>query len=348
MTEPIVTGLDESFGHQLVASRAQTEHMTPRWAERTYYLLHVNEGLTINFGRQLYMHDGHWWGFTAAATTERQDSLRLKEPYAVGDNPDVPQVGPMTLEVREPLTDIRLAFESPGFPLSYDLTFEGRFAPVAHQPTLIEKDGTVVTHTVSFFQSGWFSGVVDYDGVTHTVERRPGFRDRSWGFRKHDGSPGRGFVVFVGCETPDEALYMLLLETASGRRAYSGGWISSDRGAVDLLVSAEHDLVFEDNLCTGGVFDVEFADSGRRRLEFTTENRLYLSGVGYSPDPKRREAGIESFDLTDPATVRAIDGQNDQGCRFLLDGVDGHGYVETGLGTHARYRPDDQPADAPR
>jgi hypothetical protein len=343
LSEPAVTGLDESFGHQLVASRSQTEHLTPRWAERTYYLLHVDDELTINAGRQLYMHDGHWWAFTAAATPEQQDSFRLKAPYAAGDDPDGAEVGPLRLDVAQPLEEIRLAFESPEFPLAYDLTFTGRFPPVAHKPTLIEKDGQVVTHTVSFFQSGWFSGVVTYDGVEHEVDRRAGFRDRSWGFRKHDGSPQRGLVVFVGCETETEALYLLLLETASGRRAYTGGWISKSGAPVDTLVSAEHDLLFEGNLLVRGRFDLQFAASGGRTLEFEVENRLYLSAVGYSPDPARRQTGHERLDLRDPATVRSFDGQNDQGCGFSLDGVPGHGYVETGLGVHAGYRPGDSP-----
>ena len=48
--------------------------------------------------------------------------------------------------------------------------------------------------------------------------------------------------------------------------------------------------------------------------------------------------------MTRPEVVAALDGQNDNACRFRVEGVEGHGYVETGLGIHARYRP--QPRDA--
>ena len=37
-----------------------------------------------------------------------------------------------------------------------------------------------------------------------------------------------------------------------------------------------------------------------------------------------------------------LDGQVDHGCSFRLDGVEGHGYVETGVGVHTRYRPEEQ------
>ncbi|HEX4437973.1 MAG TPA: hypothetical protein VH061_14380 [Solirubrobacteraceae bacterium] len=334
-----LTPLDESFAHQLVAPRSRTQHETPRWAERAYYLLHVDEGLTLNAGRQLYPHDGRWWVFAAAATGSVQHNLRAELPFTTGEDPDVARVGPLRMEVIEPLSVVRLVLEESGFPLSYDLTFRARFPAHAHEPTLIERDGEIVTHSMSFFQSGLFTGVVKLDGREWQIADRAGFRDRSWGFRKHDGSPGRGLVVFVSCETAGEVVHLLLLETASGRRAYTAGWITSPAG-IQTLVAADHDLEFADGLLRGGRFVLEMADGSERVMTCEVENRLYLSGVGYSADPAVRQPGTSSFDLLDRDLVHRIDGQNDNGARFTLDGEPGHGYVETGLGTHARYKPE--------
>lgn len=333
-----LTLLDESFAHQLVAPRSRTQYETPRWAERAYYLLHVDQGLTLNAGRQLYAHAGRWWVFAAAATGSVQHNLRVELPFVPGEDPDAAQVGPLRIEVIEPLSVVRLVLEEPGFPLSYDLTFRARFPAHAHEPTLIERDGEVVTHSMSFFQSGLFNGTVKLDGREWQIADRAGFRDRSWGFRKHDGSPGRGLVVFVSCETDEEVVHLLLLETASGRRAYTAGWITSSAG-IQTLAAADHDLEFADGLLTGGRFVLETADGSERVLSCEVENRLYLSGVGYSADPTAREPGTSSFELLDRQTVSRIDGQNDNGASFTLDGEPGYGYVETGLGTHARYRP---------
>lgn len=74
-------------------------------------------------------------------------------------------------------------------------------------------------------------------------------------------------------------------------------------------------------------------------LSCETENRLFLSEVGYSADPERTRPARTTVDLTQSAERTRLDGQIDHGCRFDLDGRSGHGYVETGLGTHARYRP---------
>ena len=68
---------------------------------------------------------------------------------------------------------------------------------------------------------------------------------------------------------------------------------------------------------------------------------MYLSAVGYTADPAGKAPGRDRHDVTDAAVRARLDGQIDNGSRFTLDGVDGHGYVETGLGVHARYRPEE-------
>jgi hypothetical protein len=80
------------------------------------------------------------------------------------------------------------------------------------------------------------------------------------------------------------------------------------------------------------------ADGAERRLSFGAEARLFLAGVGYSADRARRAPGRDTFEMT-PENEELLRGQTDHGCAFDLDGVPGHGYVETGLGTHARYLP---------
>jgi hypothetical protein len=73
-------GLDESFGHQLVAPRSRTLYDDERWAERAYYLLHLGD-LTLNAGRQLYSNAGVWRIFAADA---RRWSTAKADGYPVG------------------------------------------------------------------------------------------------------------------------------------------------------------------------------------------------------------------------------------------------------------------------
>jgi hypothetical protein len=325
----------------MVAPRATTEHDHPRWADRGYFLLDVNDGLTINAGRQLYRNAGHWTVFAAGATPDREVCLRARPGFERQDDPDAATVGPLTLEVERPLSRIHLVLAEDDFPLSYDLSFEARFPAVAHDPTLIEKDGTMLTHSMSFFQSGLFNGTVKLDDEVHEVVDRAGFRDRSWGVRSHDGSPTRGLVLFVAAEFEDEALYVLVHETGRGRRAFTDGWSMTPEGVVDTVIDAEHDLRFAEAWSEGGRMELTMRSGKRRAIEFETKTRLFLSGVGYSPDPAAKNPGSDDFDLNDPEMPRRLEGQTDHGSVFHENGRTGHGYVEIGRGTHPRYRPQD-------
>lgn len=340
MSAPL-TELDELYRHQLVAPAAAVLHEHPAWAERCYHLLDLGEGIVLDAGRAVYPHAGRRTAFIGFTDGRTQHCLRVAEPFAVGEDPDRPIVGPVRIEAVKPLQEVRIAVDDPGFPVSVDLTYSARFPPVASEPNRIERDGQVLTEYMNFFQSGCYSGTVLVDGRRHVVRDRPGFRDRGWGLRKHEGAPGRGLVVFCGCELPEQALYLLLYETASGRRVFTNGWLIGRGGVLDLLADAEHDLNFERTLLTGGELQLVFRSGRRVALRFEVAGRLYLSGVGYSSEARRALPGVDRFDVSDPRVIAELDGQNDNACVFRFEGASGHGYVETGLGVHARYRPTD-------
>jgi hypothetical protein len=339
---PAVSALDESYRHQLVAPARITAHTDPAWAERCYHLLFVDEGLMLDTGRAVNPYAGSRKAFAGISTGREEHSLRVAEPATAGDDPDRPDTGPVRIEVIEPLEEIRLVLEEPGFPASFDLRYRARFAPVATEPNRIEVGGEVVTDYMNFFQSGLYSGTVVVDGETRTISERAGFRDRGWGLRKHEGAPRRGLVLACMCELPDAALYVLLYETASGRRAFTNGWLVDSSGVRDTVATAEHDLELDGTLLRSGRVALGFASGASGTLEIEVRNRLFLSAVGYSADPAAARPGSERHDLTDPAVVAALDGQVDHGCNFRFEGEQGHGYVETGVGVHTRYRPDEQ------
>jgi hypothetical protein len=335
-----LTAPDESYTHQLVAPAAVTQHVRPGWAERCYHLLHVGGSTILQTGRALYPHAGRRSGFAGVTTGTVQHALRVAEPFHHGDDPDRPSVGPLRIEAVRPLEEIRLVLDEPGFRLAFDLTYRARFAPVATQPNRIERDGQVVTEYMNLFQSGLYSGTVAIDGEEHRVSDRAGFRDRGWGLRKHEGAPRRGLVVACFCELPDRAIYTILYETASGRRAFTNGWVLDERGVADTVVAAEHDLRWDGTLLAGGRLELELASGAEQVVELDVVGRIFLSTAGYTLDEERMRPGRESYDVTDPDVVALLDGQNDNACRFRVDGVEGHGYVETGLGVHERYRPE--------
>jgi len=335
-----VTAADESFSHQLPLPQLHTLHESPAWGDRCYHQLHVDD-LTVCAGRQLYVHDRRRYAFFSVATPQAQYCLRAAAPFTPGDDPDEPRVGGVSIEVVRPLEEVRLVADDPASPVSMDLTYEARFPPTASSRHTIAPRGEVVTDYVNFFQSGWYSGVITVEGTEHRLDRRAGFRDRGWGLRKHEGSGRRGFMASVWCELADAAVYLIFFETAAGGRAFTNGWLFADGALQDTVDAVEHDLVLDGTLVERGSFDVTWSSGRRMTVAFDTVSRCYLAGIGYALDPAFKAPGVEVYDLTDPAVVARLDGQNDQGAVFTVDGEPGHGYVETGVGVHPRYRPED-------
>ena len=68
-------------------------------------------------------------------------------------------MGPVTIEVLEPLRVIRLGVATEA--VTADLTFTARFPAVATEPHVVRRDGVVVTDYMNFFQSGTYDGWVD-------------------------------------------------------------------------------------------------------------------------------------------------------------------------------------------
>jgi hypothetical protein len=338
-----VTARDESYGHQLVAPREHTQHDDPNWQERCYHLLFASDELILDMGRAVWPHAGLRRAFLGVSTGRVQHAVRVDAPFGAGDDPDEPVVAGIEVRPVVPLREVELRYGDPDGSLALELTYRARFDPVAGTPLLVEQDGAVATHYMNFFQSGVYDGWVEVDGRRHEVRGRRGFRDRGWGVRKHEGAPRRGLVLALMAEFAQRALYLLLFETASGRRVLQDGWLIEDGGRVAHVTAIEHDLVFGDNddgLLRSGAVRIALDDGRALDVGIDSRVRLFLSAVGYHPDPERRAPGREEHDLTDPAVVEALRGQTDHGCVFTLDGETGHGYVETGLGVHVRYRPE--------
>lgn len=95
------------------------------------------------------------------------------------------QVGPIGIEIVEPLQKLRLTVDSPDHGIRADMLFDGRATPI-EEPRFIIRNGprTVMDYT-RLTQSGRWTGWLDFQG--RRMELKPethmGTRDRSWGIR---------------------------------------------------------------------------------------------------------------------------------------------------------------------
>ncbi len=120
---------------------------------------------------------------------------------------------------------------------------------------------------MNFYQSGYYEGTIEVDGRRYEIEPVAGFRDRGWGMRKHEGAPRRGFVLFAALEFADAAMWLLLYESASGKRQFTNGWLAGPDGIRDTVTALDHRLELDGTTLRSGALDLEFASGARRSLD---------------------------------------------------------------------------------
>ncbi len=153
-------------------------------------------------------------------------------------------VGPIRIEVIEPLRTLRLIIEDHDG-ISADLIFEGRSAPV-QEPRFTRRQGPrLFMDLTRFTQNCRVSGWVEVDGKRETYEEGLGTRDRSWGIRPIGAADAQPTVpmampqfywLWAPTQFPNLSLYAHVNEDEAGR-----AW--NHRASLALDGAAQGDLL---------------------------------------------------------------------------------------------------------
>ncbi len=97
-------------------------------------------------------------------------------------------VGPVTVEIVEPLRTLRVVVDAPEQGLRADLTFTARTAPVQEPRQTMMDRSRIIMDTCRFTQFGSWDGSVRSGDDDFEVRSWSGTRDRSWGIRPLSGA----------------------------------------------------------------------------------------------------------------------------------------------------------------
>nr|WP_029908641.1 hypothetical protein [Caulobacter sp. UNC358MFTsu5.1] len=220
-------------------------------------------------GRQVNLHASRW------LEMERMDL----------------SVGPIAIEVLEPLRRLRITVEAPDQGISAQITFEGRSFPI-EEPRFTRRIGprTLLDYT-RLTQNGRYDGWIEVDGVRHDVSGFVGTRDRSWGVRPvgardpQEMAPQvlpQFFWLWTPCVFPDGDLFFHTNDDEHGR-----AW---NRRAVWAPLGSERDGVTDFDTVSysiGWRSGTRHADFGMISLgggnEITLEPQaeFFMLGLGY-------------------------------------------------------------------
>jgi hypothetical protein len=161
------------------------------------------------------------------------------------------RVGPIHVEVLQPLERLRLLVDPNPWGIAGDLVFTRR-APALEEPRFLRRMGTrLFMDSTRLTQHGEWSGSLSVEGERIDVgaQRFWGTRDRSWGIRpvgeREAGAPGfplQFFWLWSPVNFDDLCTHFDVNEDAEGQAWHSAGMVIPMNGEVQAMQSVGYKL----------------------------------------------------------------------------------------------------------
>lgn len=310
-------------------------------------------------GLGVYPHLGVIDGYATVRRGDRQVAVRTSD--ALGDDRMEQRVGPLRVDVLEPLRRLRVRCDAEEHGIGFDLTWNAAF-PAVEEPRHVHRQADrLILDACRFVQVGAWEGMLRVDGRELAVDDRAwsGTRDRSWGIRpvgeaEPPGRPAEGTGGFWWCWVPLRfehfAIVVIVQELPDGHRVLNEAvriWPDDTGRPPEQLGWPEIDIAYRSGTRHPERATLHLAERGGKPVTVEIETRGFVAlhvGAGYGGDPDwghgqwRGPGWVEGavYDLTDPAiTGRIPYGVIDHVARATCDGAEGFGIFEhASIGRH--------------
>ena len=239
----MLTRFDDYLIHQTIDTLDHVATGDPRFMDRGLFNVHGKSGeflFQIGFG--VYPNQNMIDAWSCAVHGDLQCNLRVARPLR-HDRSDL-NIGPLQLEVVEPMSVWKIRIDENAYGVQCDLTFRARTPAFEFRPTFIRRNNLVEHHQMHVMQSGTFDGWVRIGD--HRIEGAMiGSRDRSWGVRgahvnqqidmKHHGpvtggettakakGPDRNRRAWIAAEFDDYTLHGWFWTDSDGKMLFADG-----------------------------------------------------------------------------------------------------------------------------
>ncbi len=351
--------LDEYPVHQVPLSLEFVGSSDRNFYDRCIYQAHDRSGdLLLITGMGVYPNLGVIDAFAVVRRGDTQYAVRTSD--ALPANRMEQRVGPLSIEVVEPLRELRLVCAGSELGIEFDLTFRNSFDAM-DEPHHVHRMGPKILLDASrFCQVGSWEGSLRLDTDSYDVSPDVwiGTRDRSWGIRpvgeaeppgrNADESPMTGFWWnWIPLGFDDFALMVIAQENGEGHRILNEAVRVWKDGRVEQLGWPEFDVRYKPGTRHPIGASIQLVDRDRKPLTLEVETFTSVPlhvGAGYGGDPDwnhgmwKGRGWVESatYDLRDPMVAGRIPfGVIDHVAKATLDGREGWGIFEHGtFGKH--------------
>ena len=352
--------MDEYPYHQITETFAGVAGSDPQWNDGHYVCAADLDGrVALTSNVRLYQNNDVLDGFVCLRHDGRQHNIRLSRRL----RPDMGTigVGPLRLEIVDPLRTVRLVLDDGDHGFALDLTCHSAHVPYMGPIEVTRVDGRLLGERATYELAGECEGWVEVAGerIALSRDRTSFFRNHSWGNQPGRGGPRHGapsrsrrqpgvrqWVLFHARDGAGDHTGFYF-EDPNGRAASGKGAVMLDDQVVPV-VRVEHDLEFHDGgrRVRRGRFALTDVDAVRREYEFEDLGWVYCQGGGYfggfddglGQGVYRGDFHVEGevWDVSHPTEIVAADGRRfefpfdwaESFVRLRHDGADGMAHFE--------------------
>jgi hypothetical protein len=289
----MLTSLDESLFHQIPTTFDHVGSSDPRFFDRWWFAGYEPSGRgALQFTVAVYNNQDVADGGFVVVHDGRQHNLRASRALRPRFEP---AVGPLRVEVVEPLRHLRLVAAPSDRPIAAELDWVATKEPEEEAPHFERQRGHVNQDYQRYNQIGHLSGRVTLGDERVELDRWWACRDHSWGVRPGVGGEGPSIrrpvaagaaagpvghlFCFLFFSTERRAGHVQIAERPEGR-VYQTGIIGEERVAeVDLSL----DLVPGTRRFSRAALELVLAGGEPVRLEVEAIGpSIAMPGLGYS------------------------------------------------------------------
>jgi hypothetical protein len=290
----VLLRFDEYPYHQITTSFAGVAGTDPAWNDGHYICAADRYGrVCLASTVRLYANNDVLDGFVCIRHEGRQHNIRLSRRLRPAM--DDLAVGPLRIELVEPMRALRLVLEENEFGISLDLMCRGGTVPYEDPTEVTRIDGRLVSERATYELAGACEGWVQVGGARYDLDPAAAsfFRNHSWGYQAGRGGPRLYAAPAPGAKRRVLGVRQWVLFDMPGHAGFyfvdPSGRAASGKGAImhaDRFVpvtNVEHDLRFYDGgrRLRGGTFQLTDAEGTVRRYEVTDLGWVYPQGGGY-------------------------------------------------------------------
>jgi hypothetical protein len=346
----VLSPLDDYPIHQAPISMRHVVTSDRNFYDRYYFNVHgSSDELFLVVGVGQYPNLGVQDAFVAFLRGDEHRVVRASK--ALGADRMQSEVGPIRIEVIEPLKRLRVVCEPNEWGLSCDLTWEGAVPAHAEPPHFMRTNERVTFDSMRLAQTGCWTGTITVDGevVDVTPDRWWGSRDRSWGVRPvgepepagiNAAHPMEGFYwVYAPMQFADYSILCMAQEQPDGTRVLEQAIRLWPDGRSEDLGKPQLDVQLKEGTrqVERATWNLHEPDGTPLTIDVEVLLPMWLGkGTGYGFDADWRHGmwqGDEvvqgvSFDLADPEVAASMFGIIDSVARFRCGSDEGYGLFE--------------------